>query len=279
VIVDRTQTFSVCHGPQESEIWACEVKPASARGANRTRRDIFAFSSFFILTFGVDSSCLFRMIAHHARDTRGASLAQGLRADLADAHRLIGPAVLALEAPRTAMSAVFGSLAPMFLNQGQALYLVDGVNCFDPYAFSGQARMRQQSEDILDRVFVSRAFTIHQLAAAVHMMQRLADRSPPPVLGVLGLDHLFLEETLRQIERRRVLGSILAELKQLCGRGARMLVTYETPPRGQSWWQPMLEFGDAQYRLTPQEDGGWKVLPRRQDRGKNRSDIQHLLTA
>jgi len=182
-----------------------------------------------------------------------------------------------LEASRRATPVVLGALAPLFLEGDRRLYVADGANCFDPYAFSHEARRRGVGEDVLDRVFVTRCFTIHQLAAVTaELMPPLLGENPPAAMAVLGLDHLFLEESLRAAERSRVLARVMADLAGLRGGGARLLVTHEAPPRGQGWWRPMLEFGDVRARAIRRDDGDWKMRIERCPDGTNAADFQHL---
>src|SRR5690606_10172340 len=134
-------------------------------------------------------------------------------------------------------------------------------NRFDPYAFAAQARLRgADPRGLLDRVFVSRAFTIHQLEAVVETMMAPLVPGPGgqmPMMAVLGLDHLFLEESLPVAERRLVLGRVVAGLGGI-GARAKVLITHEPPPPGQRWWGPMLAMGTFRARLTRADGGGFQ---------------------
>lgn len=187
------------------------------------------------------------------------------------------PSALVLVAPRRATSTVLGRLAPLFLPGDRCLHVVDGANSFDPYAFAQEARRRGLRDDVLDRVFVTRCFTIHQLAAVTRgMLLPLLHGDGEPAITVLGLDHLFLEETLRVSERGLVLGGVMRDLDGLRAGGARLLVTHEAPPRAQAFWRPMLEFGDMRARMLPRGDGDWKLQIERCADGTDPSHIQHL---
>lgn len=187
------------------------------------------------------------------------------------------PLALVLEAPRPATPIIFGRLAPLFLPHDRRLFLADGANCFDPYVFGIEARRRGLGDEVLDRIFITRAFTIHQLAAVTEqMLPPLVASHTPPAIAVLGLDNLFLEESLPSAERARVLRDILTNLKALRGNGARLLITYKRPSSMAAWWKPMLEFGDISARAVEQDNGGWKLQIARCHDGANIADFQYL---
>ncbi len=183
---------------------------------------------------------------------------------------------LSLEMPRRASSAVLGGLARAFLHERE-LYCVDGANVFDPYAFGQAARMRGLSgEHILDRVFVTRAFTIHQLQAVVEeMLPPRGGEADGPVVAMLGLDHLFREETLRAAERGRVLAEVMKRLRGLERTGTRLLVTYERPPPRERFWKPMLEFGAVRGTVRAGTAKGEFIIEGHGN-GTDSSYIQHL---
>ncbi|MBI5155405.1 hypothetical protein HZA57_09225 [Candidatus Poribacteria bacterium] len=187
------------------------------------------------------------------------------------------PAALVLEAPRRATAAVLGRMAPLFLAPERRLYVADGFNGFDPYAFSLEARRRGLREDVLDRIFVTRAFTIHQLEAVTReMFPPLLGGDAPLVIAVLGLDHLFLEESLCAAERARVLRRVIGDLESLRRGGARLVVTHEAVPPGQPWWRPLLEFGDVRARMVPDGEDEWMPRIERCNDGTDPADIQYL---
>jgi hypothetical protein len=192
-----------------------------------------------------------------------------------EAPRLVASSIV-LEAPSRVTAMILGSLAPVFLPEERRLYVVDAGNRFDPYVFAREARRRGLREDVLDRVFVTRCFTIHQLAAVTRrMLPPLLRGTSPPAFAVLGLDHLFLEESLRATERARVLGGVVADLERPCRHGARLLVTHGSVPTGQPWWRPMLEFGDVRARVFAQGED-WNFRIERCNDGADASYLQYL---
>ncbi|MCB2154624.1 hypothetical protein KQI84_07030 [bacterium] len=138
---------------------------------------------------------------------------------------------------------VLGGLAPQVLEGERELYCVDGGNSFDPYVFSTYARRRGVDPALaLDRVFVTRTFTIHQLeAVAAQLLPPLAGRRPQPIGAVLGIEHLFLEESLALRERRQVLERIAGHLTRLRREGMMILLTHDPPMEGRGWWRPVID--------------------------------------
>jgi hypothetical protein len=185
---------------------------------------------------------------------------------------------LAIQAPRRATPMLLAKLAPVFLPPGRRLFVADGANSFDPYAFAIEARRRGLREDVLDRVFVTRCFTIHQLAAVTAgMMRPLPRQVPGAAIVVLGLDHLFLEESLRAQERARVLRGVLGDLAAMQGEGARLMVTHEPVPAREAWWRPLAEFGDLRLEVFPDPDSAqWNLRIERQRDGADASYLQYL---
>lgn len=165
------------------------------------------------------------------------------------------PGILVVEATRGLAPEVLGGLAPMLLGGGRRLFCADGANSFDPYVFSIQARSRgMNAAEVLRRIFLTRAFTIHQLeAVAEQMLPPLAREPDRPVVAILGLEHLFLEESLPLGERRQLLGRVLEMLAALRTEGMSLLLTHAPPERGRDWWQPMIaRVGDARLRVLPE---------------------------
>lgn len=168
------------------------------------------------------------------------------------------PPVLArVQVPRSRTACVLGLLAPL-VQEGHPLYCADGGNHFDPYAFGQFTRQRgQDPEPLLERVFVSRAFTIHQIHAVVaELLPPLVHAPPPrPLVAVLAIDNLFLEESLPQSERRFVFGDLLDQLEELNGKGLPILVTCDPPSRSSTWWAMLRQrraFAEYAWREDPE---------------------------
>jgi hypothetical protein len=175
-----------------------------------------------------------------------------LDSDAADLAGLEHPVVLAVEMGRRESTEILGGLAGLAM-EGRPIYCVDAWNRFNPYAFAQWCRTRGLSGRLLlDRVFVSRCFTIHQLEAVVmEMLPPLATDAERPVVVILGLEHLFLEESLPEAERRGVLGRVLEGLGSARRDGLAMVVAFEGwSERGAAWWRgPILRLADRHVRL------------------------------
>ncbi len=143
-------------------------------------------------------------------------------------------ALLAIETADANLSALQRRLAPLPETEGRDVYVLDAANRFDAYAFSHTVG----APWALDRVFVSRAFTIHQLEAAVaQLVPGLVLLSPLPFFLVLGIEHLFKEETIPLWEKKHTLTKTMQSLAQRTARKLPVAVTYEptTNPR-RDWW-------------------------------------------
>jgi len=209
-------------------------------------------------------------------------------ADIAPVHPFPWPdrATIGLQIERSWTSRLLGDIASAMLDAARQagegdclLYCVDAANCFDPYAMSLRARRDGVApEALLERVRVTRCFTIHQLAAvAAEMLPPLARRRPSAAIVVLGVDELFREESLPWRERARVLAKVARSMGSL-PPGARLLATHDAPPPDEPWWRPMLEFGDWRGALV-RDDGGHRFefeRNRRLPHGPHASHLQHV---
>ena len=106
--------------------------------------------------------------------------------------------------------------------------LVDAGNCFDGYGLARQLRQQTSAwQAALERVSVARAFTCYQVETL--LTESVADSSPTLVLNLLDT---FYDENVKLIERMRLLGVSLAELRRLC-RTASVAVSASLPTRDQ----------------------------------------------
>ena len=81
-------------------------------------------------------------------------------------------------------------------------------------------------QGVLERVFVSRAYTCHQLLEATRgMLGPLAKERPAPLAMVLHVDHLFHDEDLPLHERRWLFDRIADGVAGLHRRGLPVVLT------------------------------------------------------
>lgn len=120
---------------------------------------------------------------------------------------------------RLALNAVAVSLL-----RGVPVALVDGTNRFDIYAIARFARRlaarggvsAPTPEDLLARVFVSRAFTCYQMEAVItERLPRFLAREKIPVAVVFGLLDTFYDEQAPLFEVQAGLGRMLESLRRL----------------------------------------------------------------
>lgn len=140
-----------------------------------------------------------------------------------------GAGALALTVPRRARGPMLAAFGPLLLN-GLTLYCVDGGNTFDCTALIDWLRSRRADVRgvLSERIFLSRAFTCHQLAAAVdELLGPLADAGTggPRAALILGVETMFLDEDIRLAERRYLFGRILTRSGELTRRGLPILIT------------------------------------------------------
>lgn len=122
------------------------------------------------------------------------------------------------------------------VRRGVPLFCLDGGNAFNPYRLA--VLLRREGVDpgeVLDRIYVSRAYTCHQLAASAEtLLGALLGARPRPIVAVLGIDRLFHDEDLPLWEREFLYGRLLAHVRALHRRGLPVLLTFGDDPRG-SW--------------------------------------------
>lgn len=150
----------------------------------------------------------------------------------------IEPCFLGVELQTQDMAPLLAGLARL-VGPGREIYCADACNRFDPYRFSDWARRSgQDPTEVLSRVFVSRAFTIHQMAAlARELVPTLAERRPRPLVVVLGTESLFLDEQVPLFERQHHFRLTMASLVELRQAGVSLVATM-TPESSRTPGEP-----------------------------------------
>ncbi len=140
-----------------------------------------------------------------------------------------GPAAPLLGVPARQFPAgrLLAALLPR-LAAGGRFYCIDGGNLFNPYQLTTAARAAGlDPTPLLARVMVSRAYTCHQLVAAVEdLLAEALRRDRRAAAAILGVDRLFLDEDVSLAERRHLFGRILATAERLRLEGSPLVMTF-----------------------------------------------------
>ena len=162
--------------------------------------------------------------------------------------------IVALGLPGRQTGRLLADCMPL-LCQGRNIYCLDGGNIFDPCRLAELARtVGLEPGPVLDRVFVSRAYTCHQLAeAADTLLAPLAElnrdkTSLDPLVIILGIDRLFLDEDITLYERRHLYRRVLQRITWI-SRRMPLLATFMGDP--ESCWVRDLA---RTVRLLPEEE-------------------------
>jgi hypothetical protein len=116
-------------------------------------------------------------------------------------------------AGRILHSAVFRAMS---FSEGTVLW-VDGGNTFNPYTITGLSeRCGSDTEEILSRIRVARAFTAHQMNAIALSALEEAKKGTVCFLAVSSLPDLFISD-VRWREGMQLLGSTLKTFRELAG--------------------------------------------------------------
>lgn len=119
------------------------------------------------------------------------------------------------------------STAAQVLLRGMTVALVDGANRFDAYFIAEFARRLASRggpppERLLDRIYVSRAFTCYQMEAVVtERLPAFLDRSGSPVAVIFGPLDTFYDDQAPYFEVKAGVERMIAALHRMraCGRG------------------------------------------------------------
>lgn len=155
---------------------------------------------------------------------------------------------------------------------GVPIALVDGTNRFDLYAIAAFARQTGNRlatpEDLLGRIFISRAFTCYQMEAVI------TDRLPAfvacrhiPVVVIFGLLDTFYDEQAPLFEVKAGLRRIMVSLQQLKRNNVAVLLamqdTMPASPERKGLFAGLAAGMDRVFNLTEQ-------LERRKDEPQRR---------
>jgi len=141
---------------------------------------------------------------------------------------------------------------------GRTVLYVDGANAFDPYILSRLAKEAgQPPQAVMQRLYLTRAFTCHQLETLI--VERLPGaiaRYRPGLVVISGWSHLFHDENVPAREAFRLLQSTARQIRALAEAGQPVLATHpEEPvtPRLRPLREILTRAADAIVRLREEE--------------------------
>ena len=152
------------------------------------------------------------------------------------------------------------TIAVRSLLAGDRLCWVDGVNAFDPYAVARLAnRAGRNPRELLARVYVSRAFTCHQLhALVIKRLPQAVRELPADGVVAVGPAATFHDHEVPVPEAAALFDEVVQGLAQLAAQGVPVLVV--NPYLSQDYRDP--RFARALSRaagvilaVDPAEDG------------------------
>lgn len=150
------------------------------------------------------------------------------------------------------------TLAGRVVLTGRTVLYVDGANAFDPYILSALAKEAgQPPRAVMQRLYLTRAFTCHQLETLI--VERLPGaiaRYRPGLVVISGWSHLFHDENVPAREAFRLLQSTVRRIRALVEAGQPVLATHpEEPvtPRREPLREILARAADVIARLREEE--------------------------
>ena len=150
------------------------------------------------------------------------------------------------------------TLAGRVILGGRTVLYIDGANAFDPYILSALAKdAGQPPKAVMQRLYLTRAFTCHQLETLI--VERLPSaiaRYRPGLVVISGWSHLFHDENIPAREAFRLLQNTARRIRSLAEAGQPILATHpEEPvtPRLQPLREILTRAADAIVRLREEE--------------------------
>jgi hypothetical protein len=150
------------------------------------------------------------------------------------------------------------TLAGQAILSGRTVLYVDGANSFDPYILSALARdAGQPPKAVMQRLYLTRAFTCHQLETLiVERLPSAISHYRPGLVVISGWSHLFHDENVPAREAFRLLQNTTRRLRALAEAGQPILATHpEEPvtPRLQPLREILTRAADGVARLREEE--------------------------
>jgi hypothetical protein len=116
-----------------------------------------------------------------------------------------------------ALFALSPLLAGWRLELGERVLFLDGCNCFDPYPVVALAkRMGRNPQSFLSSLFISRAFTCHQMGSLIFNQLKTGITAHRPRLVILASPlETFYDESVPFVEAKNLLLHLIAALGQM----------------------------------------------------------------
>ena len=117
------------------------------------------------------------------------------------------------------------------LAKGEHVVFIDSANAFNPFLIAEIAtRLNRQPKELLNRLHISRTFTVHQLEALITERIRAAlNTYASRTLIASGFLHNFYDEDVALREAWRIFRKAVAYLRALADAGTLVLVVCPTP--------------------------------------------------
>jgi len=124
------------------------------------------------------------------------------------------------------------TLAGRVILTGCTVLYVDGANAFDPYILSALAKdAGQPPKAVMQRLYLTRAFTCHQLETLlVERLPSAIARYHPGLVVISGWSHLFHDENVPAREAFRLLQNTARRIRALAEAGQPILATHPEEP-------------------------------------------------
>jgi hypothetical protein len=118
------------------------------------------------------------------------------------------------------------------LLQDESVVLVDGANIIDlPLILKLTDGPKTNRRQLLDRLHLSRAFTVHQLEAVIReRLEKALQKYQSRLCFVSGLLDTFYDEEVPVWESMRILRKTTEKLRALANQGCRLIILAPDPP-------------------------------------------------
>ncbi len=141
--------------------------------------------------------------------------------------------------PQTTRLAHYFAAVPLL--RGESVLVLDAANSFNPHRLAAvAARCRQEPQEWLERVRLSRAFTCFQLAELVERVPAAARRYGVRLVVVTGVPDIFDDEEIAAGEAQQVFRRSLESLRR-CLRFVPVVLVFSDEPARRSVLRGWLE--------------------------------------